>query len=591
MTLSCYGLGVATTRPIAIGPAFLLDCSPLAVTPRSVDAAAVAGELQRLEDALAAAREALRAVRDQIPPSTPVKVAEFIDSHLLMLGDAALVDPVRALIRERSFSAEWALEQHRISLMKVFEDMEDPYLRSRRDDVDHVVQNILGFLLGERGSAPKENADLRECIIIAHDISPADTVVLRQRQVAAFVTEYGAPTSHTAILARSLNLPTVVGVRNVTSYFRPGETTVVDSEAGVVLADVDAGILAHYRERLRMREERRARLQHLVREPSLSADGIPVSLLGNLEFPEDTVATKANGAAGVGLYRTEFLCMNRDSLPDEEEHLAAYLEVIHGLEGVPVTIRTMDLGVGKQVDGSSVTCPPACNPALGLRAIRLCLREPELFRPQLRAILRASAHGPVRLLIPMLSSVRELDSVLALIEQVSRELDQEGLAFDPHMPVGGMIEVPAAALWATAFARRLDFLSIGTNDLIQYTLAVDRIDDTVSHLHDPLHPAVLRLIRMTIEAGRNRGIPVSMCGEMAGNPHHVPLLLGLGLREFSMQPGSLLEIKELVRGSHIAHLERTTEELFSHLDDQEPEQLAQAIGRICSLTSWRKIRM
>ncbi len=582
MTLACYGLGVAGTRPIAIGPAFLLDRSPLAVAPRSVNAAAVAGELQRLEDALAAAREALRVVRDQIPSSTPVKVAEFIDSHLLMLEDAALVDPARALIRERSFSAEWALEQHRMSLVKMFEDMEDPYLRSRRDDVDHVVQHILGFLLGGRSSDPESDADLRGCIIIAHDISPADTVILRQQQVAAFVTESGGPTSHTAILARSLNLPTVVGVHKVTSYFRPGETVVVDSEAGVVLADVDAEILAHYRERMRELEERRARLQHLVKKPSLSADGIPVSLLGNLELPEDTAATRANGAAGVGLYRTEFLYMNRDDLPDEEEHLAAYLEVVHGLEGVPVTIRTLDLGVDKQVDGSSATCPPACNPALGLRAIRLCLKEPDLFRPQLRAILRASAHGPVRLLIPMLSGIRELDSVLALIEQVSRELDHEGLAFDPRMPIGGMIEVPAAALWATAFARRLDFLSIGTNDLIQYTLAVDRIDDTVSHLHDPLHPAILRLIRMTIEAGRTRGIPVSMCGEMAGNPRYVSLLLGLGLREFSMQPDSLLEIKELVRSSHIARLERATEELFAHLDDQEPEQLAQAIERICS---------
>jgi len=274
--------------------------------------------------------------------------------------------------------------------------------------------------------------------------------------------------------------------------------------------------------------------------------------------------------------------MNRDHPPDEEEHLAAYLEVMRGLEGAPVTIRTLDLGADKQVDGNSATCPPVCNPALGLRAIRLCFKEPELFRPQLRAILRASAFGPVRLMIPMLSHMRELDLVLALIEQVGRELEREGLAFDPRMPVGGMIEVPAAALSAPAFARRLDFLSIGTNDLIQYALAIDRTDDTVSYLHDPLHPAILRLIRMTIEAGRTRGIPVSMCGEMAGTPRYVPLLLGLGLREFSMQPGSLLEIKERVRGSHIPHLERATKELFAHLDDQEPEQFSQAIERICS---------
>ncbi len=459
--------------------------------------------------------------------------------------------------------------------------MEDPYLRSRRDDVDHVVQYILGFLLGEPTPDRSEDADLRGCVVIAHDLSPADTVVLRHK-VAAFVTEYGGPMSHTAILARSLNIPTVVGVHKVTDYFRQGETVVVDGEAGIVLADVDTSILAHYRQRMRVLEERRGHLRRLVGEPSLSADGIPVSLLGNLELPEDAVATQANGAAGVGLYRTEFLYMNRDGLPDEEEQLATYLEVIHDLEGAPVTIRTLDLGVDKQIDGSAVTCPPVRNPALGLRAIRLCLKESELFRPQLRAILRASAHGPVRLMIPMLSSLREIGSIFALIEQIRRELDRDGLAFDPGMPVGGMIEVPAAALCATAFARRLDFLSIGTNDLIQYTLAIDRIDDTVSYLYDPLHPAILRLIRMTIEAGRTCGVPVSMCGEMAGNPRYVPLLLGLGLRELSMQPGSLLKIKELVRGSRIARLERATEDLFTHMDDQEPEQFAEAIERICS---------
>jgi len=582
MTLSCCGLGVATARAIAIGSAFLLDRGPLAIAPRSVDPSEVFDEIQRLEEAITAAQRALRTVRDQVPRSTPVKVTEFIDSHLLMLEDHALVDPARALIREQYFSAEWALEHHRVRLVKVFEDMEDPYLRSRRDDVDHVVQHILGFLLGGRTSDAEADADLSGCIVIAHDISPADTVVLRHRGVAAFVTEYGGPMSHTAILARSLNIPAVMGARNVTSYFRQGETVVVDAEKGIVMADVDAVILDHYRRRMRVLEERRARLQRLVSEPSISLDGISVSLMANLELPEDTLAARANGATGVGLYRTEFLYMNRDTLPDEEEHLAAYLEVIRGLAGIPVTIRTLDLGVDKQVDSDSHFCPPVCNPALGLRAIRLCLKEPELFRPQLRAILRASAFGPVRLMVPMLSSLQELGSVLAIIEQIRRELEAEGIAFDPDMPVGGMIEVPAAALSAKAFARRLDFLSIGTNDLIQYTLAIDRIDDTVSYLYDPLHPAILRLIRMTIEAGHARRVPVSMCGEMAGNPRCVPLLLGLGLRELSMQPGSLLEIKEIVRGSNIARLEHAARELFARMDDEDPERLAEAIERLGS---------
>jgi phosphotransferase system enzyme I (PtsI) len=311
----------------------------------------------------------------------------------------------------------------------------------------------------------------------------------------------------------------------------------------------------------------------------VSTDGVAVSLLANLELPEDAEMAGANGAAGVGLYRTEFLYMNREALPDEEEHLAAYLEAMSRLGGIPITIRTLDLGADKQVDGSA-RCPPVCNPALGLRAIRLCLKEPDLFRPQLRAILRASAHGSVRVMIPMLSGLKELRSVLAIIEQVRRELTRDGLPFDPHMPVGGMIEVPAAALSAAAFARRLDFLSIGTNDLIQYTLAIDRVDDTVNYLYDPLHPAILRLIRMVIEAGLDAGKPVAMCGEMAGDPRFTRLLLGIGLRELSMQPGSLLEIKEIVRGADVGQLERATADLFTRLDDEDPEQLLDALNRL-----------
>jgi len=579
MSLACFGLGIATSRAIAIGPAFLLDRGALAVAPRSVGTGEVVAELERLEKALEAAQLALQGLRDQIPGTNPVDVTEFIDSHLLMLEDAALVEPARRLIREQRFSAEWALEYHRAQLVKVFEAMEDPYLRSRRDDVDQVVKHILGFLLGGRIS---EDEDMSGCVVIAGDISPADTLVLRHRGAAAFVTEFGGPMSHTAILARSLDIPAVMGVRNATAYFRHGEPVVVDGERGVVLADVDAGILAHYRRRMRDLEDRKSRLLRLVTEPSVSADGVHVKLLANLELPEDTLAARINGAAGIGLYRTEYLFMNREGLPDEDEHLAAYLAVIRGLDGIPVTIRTLDLGVDKQVDGIDTICPPVCNPALGLRAIRLCLKEPGLFRPQLRAILRASAFGPVRLMIPMLSCLQEIDATLAIIAQIRRELAREGIAFDPDMPIGGMIEVPSAALCAKAFARRLDFLSIGTNDLIQYTLAIDRVDDSVSYLYNPVHPAVLRLVRMTIEAGSSRGVPVAMCGEMAGNPGFVPLLLGLGLREFSMRPGSLLEVKETVRASHVARLEQETQELFEHLDDEEPDRVAQAIDRICA---------
>jgi phosphotransferase system enzyme I (PtsI) len=579
MTVSCCGLGVSTAQGIAVGPAFLLDRGPSAVTPKRIDKNQVTAELQRLEEALAAAQQALKTVRDQIPPTTPINVAEFIDSHLLMLEDVALIDPARALIREQLLSADWALQRHREELLRVFETMEDPYLRSRRDDVDHVVHHVLTFLLGGETQAHAVEEDIRGSVVIARDLSPADTIVLHQRGAAAFVTEFGGPTSHTAILARSLNIPAVMGVHSVTRYCRHGETVVVDGETGTVLADVSEDILKHYRRRLQVLDQRRTRLRRLVKKPSVSADGVAVALMANLELPEDTKLIRANGAAGVGLYRTEFLFMNRDGLPSEEEHLAAYLHVIRGLDGIPVTIRTLDLGVDKQVEGNAGRCPTVSNPALGLRAIRLCLREPELFRPQLRAILRASVHGPVRMMIPMLSSIQELNSVMAFVDQARRELVRDGLPFDPQMPIGGMIEVPAAALCAAAFARRLDFLSIGTNDLIQYTLAIDRIDDAVNYLFDPLHPAILRLIRTTIDAGRSFGKPVAMCGEMAGDPRYTRLLLGLGLREFSMQPSALLEVKEIVRSSDVGRLEKTMNDLLARLDDTEPDRLLDAINR------------
>jgi len=579
MTVACSGLGVATSQAIAVGPAFLLDRGRRAAMPRRIGIDEMEEEVERLDEALRSARRALRAVREQVLLTTPVNVAEFIDSHLLMLEDATLVEPARELIRSQLFAAEWALQQHRDALIKIFDEMEDPYLRGRRDDVDHVVDHILGFLIGDPETVA--DADLQGRVIIAHDLSPADTVVLRHRGAAAFVTEFGGPMSHTAILARSLNIPAVMGVRNVTRYFRQGETVVVDGETGTVLADVDERILAFYRARLRTLEERRNRLRRLVRKPAVSRDGVPVVLLANLELPEDTQTARNNGAAGVGLYRTEFLYMNRDTLPDEEEHLSAYLDVIRGLDGIPITIRTLDLGVDKQVDGGPASCPPVCNPALGLRAIRLCLKEPELFLPQLRAILRASAYGPVRLMIPMLSNLQELNNVLALVEQVKRELTRKGFAFDPQIPVGGMIEVPAAALSAAAFACRLDFLSIGTNDLIQYTLAIDRVDDSVNYLYDPLHPSVLRLIRMTIEAGRKHETPVSMCGEMAGEGRFTRLLLGMGVRELSMQPGSLLERKEIVRRCNIRKLERAVNKLFDHLDDEDPVRLLETVNQVC----------
>ena len=579
MTMSCHGLGVRASRSIAVGRAFVIARCPSPATPGIIAAEAIEAELARLDAALEGARAALQAVREQIPTTTPLSIAEFIDTHLLMLQDAALVDEARELIRQEACSAEWALQRRRDALIRVFDAMDDPYLRNRRHDVDHVVLQIQAQLRGGAQSDRLDDHDLAGRVIIAEDLTPADAILLGQRGVVAFVTECGGPMSHTAILARSLNIPAVVGVHHATRYFRHAETVVVDGATGAVLADLDAATLAYYQGRIRALEQRRAALQGTVDRPSVTLDGVPVGLYANLELPEDALVARANGAAGVGLYRTEFLYMNRTDLPDEEEHLAAYLAVINGLAGIPVTIRTLDLGVDKQVDALGSHCPPACNPALGLRAIRLCLQEPDLFRPQLRAILRASACGPVRLMVPMITSVGELEGVLALIAQVRRELTVDGLAFDQALPIGGMVEVPSAALCAQALARRLDFLSIGTNDLTQYTLAVDRMDDTVSYLYDPIHLAVLRLVRMTIEAGRVTDTPVAMCGELAGDPRYTRLLLGMGLRELSMQPGALLDVKEIVRRSDISVLAPRVSALFDGLDEGDPAQLVDEINR------------
>ena len=570
MTLACHGIGVAPG--IAMGPAYLLSGrDPLDVAPRSVAPEEIEGEVARFEAAVVQARADLRAVKAHIPPETPTDIAAFIDTHLLMLEDSALITAPRELIREHAYSAEWALRQRRDRLARVFDEMDDPYLRTRRDDVDHVVGQILKHLAGEPDPSG-EPPTLNGRIILARDLSPADTIHLKHGGIAGFVTEFGGPMSHTAILARSLGLPAIVGVRQATRCLRHNEPLIIDGDLGVVLADADRRIFDQYRRRLHQSRQRARNLAALATQPAVSRDGRRITLMANIELPEDIDAAREAGADAVGLYRTEFLYMSRDAVPDEEEHYEAYRRVVEGLGGVPIHIRTLDLGADKDVDGCtapSTAAGPACNPALGLRAIRLCLREPALFRPQLRAILRAAALGPVRIMLPMLSSIAEVRQAKALIESVKHDLRRERVDFDPHTPVGGMIEVPAAALAAPCFARHLDFLSIGTNDLIQYTLAIDRVDEEVSYLYDPLHPAVLKLIRYTIEAGDEAGIPVSMCGEMAGDPRYVPLLLGMGLRQLSMQPRSLLAAKQVVRASDLAALESSVERLFQRLDAED----------------------
>ncbi|RDH86721.1 MAG: phosphoenolpyruvate--protein phosphotransferase [endosymbiont of Escarpia spicata] len=567
MTLSCHGIGIAASREVAIGQAFLLQQSFLEVVPRTIPASEVEKETARFNQALVHAKEELQRVHQHIPSDTAQDISSFIETHLLMMEDSAISKAPIVLIRQQYFAAEWALQVRRDELVRVFDEMDDPYLRTRKDDVDHVVGQIQRAL---QGAGHPDKQSLRGRIVVARDLTPSDIIMLKHQGIAAFVTEYGGPLSHTAILARSLGIPAILGIRHATQLLQQDEILVVDGSQGIVLADPTDPILQHFHQRISQREAREAELRRGIDLPAVTLDGTQISLLANIELPDDIITTLENRADGVGLFRTEFLYMNRTAPPEEEEQLTAYLDAVRGLQGRLLTIRTLDLGADKNLEGNGVSYLPAANPALGLRAIRLCLKEPGLFLPQLRAILRASAEGPVRLMIPMLSSLAEVNEVLKIIEQTKQALQKEGLAFDPDIPVGGMIEIPAAAISAQAFARKLDFLSIGTNDLIQYTLAVDRMDEEVNFLFDPLHPAVLHLIALTISAAKQNNIPVSMCGEMAGDPLFTRLLLGMGLTELSMQPGALLESREVVRNSHLPELSKRAASFIERLDHEAP---------------------
>jgi len=578
MTIACAGIGVGAgaAAGIAIGNAFLLCRGPVCVTPSWVKTDRIEPEIQRFEEAIRTAGEQLHNVRKQIPQDTPSDIAEFIDTHLLMLEDKALsIQPI-ALIRNEGLSAEWALQQHRDALVQVFDKIEDTYLRTRRNDLDHVVDRILSILL-EQHESPYE--ELRGQIILAEDLSPADVIMMKNQGIAGFVTDYGGPMSHTAILARSLGIPAVIGTRGATACLQHGEQLVLDAATGIVLADCDQDLLSHFAARLAASVSRADELRRRVAQPPVTRDGQTIHLLANIELADDVGIASANGAQGIGLYRTEFLYMNRRSPPSEEEHFAAYSAVVEGMRGLPVTIRTLDLGADKQPGGGDYTAASS-NPALGLRAIRLCLKEPELFYPQLRAILRASALGPVRIMLPMLTNTWEVQQVERIVQQVMHHLDTDGEKYDRHIPIGGMIEVPAAALNARAFAEGLDFLSIGTNDLIQYTLAIDRVNDEVNYLYDPAHPAVLRLIQEVISAGMAADVPVGMCGEMANDAQFIPLLIGMGLREFSMQPAALLDVHEQIRDLHAGELTQSVGRMLDNLDRVDPSTLLEQLGII-----------
>jgi phosphotransferase system enzyme I (PtsI) len=455
-----------------------------------------------------------------------------------------------------------------------FEAFDDAYLRERKTDVVQVVERVLKTLIGHPGHVPPAARHDVSMILVAHDVSPADLIQLKPHQFAAILTDLGGATSHTSIVARSLNTPCVVGLHRARQLMRENDMLIVDGTQGVIIVNPDKQILADYKLRQSLWELERQKLKRLRATRANTLDNIGIELHANIEMPHDLPEVKENGATGIGLFRSEFLFLNRDELPDEDEQFEAYRAVAEGMDGQPVTIRTFDLGADKQLNGSKRV---ASNPALGLRAIRLCLAEPKLFRTQLRAILRASHYGNVKILIPMLSSASELSMTLQFIAATKQRLDAEGIPYNRAVQIGGMIEIPAAALALNVFTRKLDFLSIGTNDLIQYTLAIDRTDEEVAHLYDPLHPAVLYLLSHVIGGANKAGIPISVCGEMAGELAYTRLLIGMGLRQFSMRPTQLLGVKQRVLTTSMPQIATLTQKI---LRADEPMKIRELLERM-----------
>lgn len=585
MGLMLNGTGVS--KGIAIGKACLLKRDELEIGEFIIPKPLLGEEIARYRAALKKTRIQLKNVRKRIAESVTPEIASFVDAHLLMIKDSVISEQPVEIIRQRQCNAEWALKVQRDSLIDVFETMADPYLSARKDDVYHVVERIQRNLQDLPELAPSMPSDwLNKGIVVTEDISPDDLIMLQHQGILALVTEYGAANSHTAILARNLGIPVVAAVRHCRHYIAGNELLIVDGTSGAILVTPDAMELAAFRNQLRADREHLLELDTIRDEPAVTQDGQQIRLMANMELPEDIALIRKSGAAGIGLFRTELLFMSRESFPSEEEQFAIYRNIAQAMEGKPVTIRTIDFGMDKTATGTSLN--PQVNPALGLRAIRLCLKNQSLFVPQIRAVLRASAYGNVRMMIPLLTSVHEVLEVLRLVEKHKSELAAQNIAYDAAIPVGGMIEVPAAALQVDDFSRHLDFLSIGTNDLIQYTLAVDRLNDEVNYLCDPLHPAILRLIKMVIDAGRKAGIPVAMCGEMAGDTRYSQLLLGMGLKEFSMYAASILEVKQIINSSNAGRLAArfkqieqmmTAEEIAGFIDNQDGRFAAFRPGR------------
>ncbi len=565
--------GSTVSGGITVGYAHLVSTARLEVGHYEVPEEDLENEVERFDEGLRRARDELGALKAHIAPDAPPEFEAFLNLHRMILDDSALSQAPRELIRTRRYNAEWALLQQMEKLTERFDEIKDQYLRERKADIQQAVERVLKALMGGHALPEPALSQEQRLIVVAHDLSPADMILFKRHHFGGFVTDGGGVTSHTAIVARSLGIPAIVGLHHAYQTISEGELLIVDGVHGVLIVNPDPLVLEEYKSLQSQLGLERKRLKLLKSTPAATLDGTPIELYANIELPQDMAEVLEAGAEGVGLFRTEFLFLNRSDLPREDEQFEAYRQVAQSMAGRPVVLRTLDIGADKAIhvgENGGRTMP---NPAMGLRAIRWCLAEPHMFLTQLRAILRASHYGKVRILLPMLAHVHEIEQTLALIRQAKQQLDERGEPYERDIEVGGMIEIPAAALALPMFMRRLNFLSIGTNDLIQYTLAIDRTDDSVAHLYDPLHPAVLTLVANTIQTATRGGVPVAVCGEMAGDLQLTRLLLGLGLRNFSMHPSQLLPIKERILRTNLAEVQTHAQRVLRATDPAKTREL------------------
>ena len=572
--------GVAAGKGIAIGRAHLVVRGHEEVPQYDLAENEIAAETARFEAAIKTTRRQLEQIRSTIPENAPTELGAFISLHLMLLTDVTLSREPLDIIEEQHINAEWALKIQTDRLSQQFDAINDEYLRTRKQDMLQVVERIHNNLAGSGNELNLDANLLDDTILITHDLSPADTVHLKEQRVTAFVTDAGGPTSHTAILGRSLDIPSVIGLRNARQLISEHEWVIVDGINGVLIINPDDIVLAEYRRKLRAYKSKQRELNKLKDTAATTEDGTQIELYANIENAEDIKALHKFGADGVGLFRSEYLYLNRDTLPDEEEQYGVYADIVKKMKGKPLTIRTVDLGVDKNPRwfGQNGTPNGSLNPALGLTGIRLCLAEPVMFRTQMRAILRAAAHGPVKMMWPMITSVSELKQCLTHLETARRQLIEREETFG-EVSTGCMIEIPSAALTVSSLLKLVDFISIGTNDLIQYTLSVDRGDDAVSYLYQPAHPAVLRLLAHIIRTANRMNKTVSLCGEMAGDTTFTRLLLGMGLRSFSMNTNNLLAVKDIVIHSHIDRLEQEILRILRNEDPDKADKLLKQLNQ------------